>query len=98
MARNAADIDALEAEIPRLEGLIDEATGEYAGGLAAYDIDDTEVVVGFPSSGGWVVSACPAGVAPPDNWRISVTGAGFTITFDAATVAGTFSWVAIKIP
>lgn len=95
VARNAADIDTLEGQVGELETQVNDVAARIASGHVTYDEGDTEVNVGFPSSGDWHASVTPTGVVPSDV-VMSTNQSGFTITFAAAASTGGFSWTAIK--
>jgi len=96
ISRNATDIDAVETDVSELDTRVDGIEGTFAGGLEFYSEADISAVVGLPSAGNWSVAITPIGVVLVNMVIDALSQNSFTVSFDAAPSAGSFSWVAFK--
>lgn len=96
VARNAADIDALETQVGDMQTTVDDLDGKVVGGVIQFASGATTAVGAFPESGAWRVTATPVGVALA-GFFITVNDLTFVATFTAAASAGSLSWNAVKV-
>lgn len=94
VARNAADIDALETQVGELETSVSNLTGQVISGSVAFAEGATTATVPFPDSGSWNVVTTPS--VALSGYYVTVSSLSFVATFSAAAAAGSIQWIAVR--
>lgn len=95
VARNTADINALEQSVGDIQTTLSSNEGRLASGSVSYALGATTAAGSFPAEGSWKAFFTPIG-QKLDDFHASVGNNSFTVTFAATAAAGTFDWFAIR--
>jgi hypothetical protein len=97
VARNTADIDVLETDVAGIQSTVDTLNGQLVTGIVQYSTGATSSVQALPEVATWRVFVTPNG-QPLVDLYVNVTASSFTALYDATAAAGSFTYLAVKIP